>query len=90
LLQSGKGIEKQSSKQSLTLEQERAALVGGYLYKYGVIANRAVDPELIAIYVEALDGLEARRIEKGLKEYLRDGTVWPWPGTLRQYIEEEV
>ena len=66
-------------------------MIGGYLFKYAVIANRAgVDEELIAIYVEALGDLDLRRVEKGLKAYLQNGTIWPWPGTLREYIEEEV
>lgn len=66
------------------------AAIGSYLRKFAVVQNREISEELIAIYVEALEDLELRRIEKGLKAYLQEGTRWPWPGELREYIEDEV
>jgi hypothetical protein len=46
--------------------------------------------QVYAIYIEALADLELRRIRQGLSEYLQHGKGWPWPGELRDWIEEEV
>ena len=89
-LQSRSAIVKQSSEPSLTPEQQRVALIGTYLAKFATIANRGLDDSLIAIYAEALDDLDADRVRKGLVEYLKVGEKWPWPGTLREYIEAEI
>ena len=91
-LVSGTEIVKKLQKQSLTLRQEQTNLIGDYLCKLAIIEgrNRVVDEVLVAIYMEALSGIETRKLEKGLRTYLQEGTNWPWPGTLRQYIEEEV
>ena len=89
-LQQRNAIVKQSNGPLLTLEQERTALVGSYLAKFATIANRGLDDSLIAIYVEALDDLDIGRVRKGLVEYLKVGDKWPWPGTLREYIEAEI
>ena len=76
--------------QELTPEQQKADLITAYVEKFAAIAGRAVTPQMYAVYVEALEDCQMRRIEKGLKRYLQEGTNWPWPGTLREYIEEEV
>lgn len=89
-LQRANAIERLSSEQSLTPSQQRTALIGEYLYKFGVISGKVVDEELVAIYVEALEGVEERRLRKGLKAYLAEGTKWPWPGDIAQQCEEEV
>jgi hypothetical protein len=90
-LQGSKAIVLQEKRLSrLTPEEEKTDLIKGYVEKYAAICGKVVTPLMYSIYVEALEDLDTRRIEKGLKEYLRDGTGWPWPGTLRQYIEEEV
>lgn len=68
----------------------KADLITGYVEKYAAISGRTVTPTMYAVYVEALEDLDIRRVEKGLRRYLQEGTNWPWPGTLREYIEEEV
>lgn len=79
-LPSGSAIEKQSQPQSLTPSQQRTALIGEYLYKYAVLdRNRVVDEEIIAIFVEGLSGLDEKELERGLKNYLREGSRFPWP-----------
>ena len=71
---------KQSQPQSLTPKQERTALIGEYLYKYAILdRNRVVDEELIAIFVEGLSDLDDKELERGLKNYLKDGARFPWP-----------
>lgn len=93
-LPESKAITRQDSKQlqpqDLTPEQQKADLITAYVEKFAAIAGRAVTPQMYAVYVEALEDCQTRRIEKGLKRYLQEGTNWPWPGTLREYIEEEV
>ncbi len=82
-LTSGSAIEKQSQPQSLTPSQQRTALIGEYLYKYAAIdKNRIVDPELIAIFAEALSDLDQKELERGLKKYLKEGTRFPWPSEI--------
>ena len=82
-LQSGTAIVKQSQPQSLTPSQQRTALIGEYLYKYAVIdRNRVVDEELIGIFVEALDGLDDKELDRGLKKYLKEGSRFPWPSEI--------
>ena len=92
-LASSKEIVKQEqpSLPVLKPEQEaKAELIFGYLQKYALIETRVLTPELIAVYCEALDDFDLRRIRKGLKKYLEQGTRWPWPGTLAEWIEEEI
>ena len=79
---------KRSNAQSLTPEQERTALVGTYLYKFAAIdRNRPMDEELVTIFVEALDDIPLRRLEDGLKDYLREGKGFPWPSQIRELSE---
>jgi hypothetical protein len=74
-----------------TEDEQRAEIITGYLEKYAAIANRALTPQVYAVYIEALADLEPRRIEKGMKTYLQAGTEgWPWPGKIREFIEEEI
>lgn len=82
-LASGTEIVKQSQPQSLTPSQQRTALIGEYLYKYAAIdRNRVVDEELIGIFVEGLDGLDEKELERGLKNYLKEGKRFPWPAEI--------
>ena len=74
----------------LTPSQEKADLITSYVEKYAVISGRPVTPTMYAVYIEALEDLETRRLEKGLRRYLQEGEAWPWPGTLRTFVEEEV
>ncbi len=69
---------------------EKADLITGYVEKFAAIAGRAVTPQMFGIYIEALRDYDTRRIEKGLKAYLERGTAWPWPGTLSEWIEDEI
>jgi hypothetical protein len=72
-------------------EQERKAeLVKDYVEKYAAIAGRAITPMVFDLYVEALADIDERRLAKGLKRYLREGTAWAWPGQLREFCEEEI
>jgi hypothetical protein len=67
---------------------EKAVVITGYVEKFAAIAGRQMTPQLYSIYIEALDDLELPRIRQGLDEYLRKGKGWPWPGELREWIEE--
>ena len=79
---------KQSKEPSLTLRQEQTALIGMYLYKYAALdKNRVVDDELIAIFVEALDDLTTKELERGLKRYLKEGDRFPWPSNIIEASE---
>lgn len=68
----------------------KVELVSGYLEDFAAIDGRVVTEKQYTIYIRALDGLSVRQIEKGLKKYLQQGTRWPWPGTLREFCEEEI
>lgn len=57
---------------------------------YALVENRIVTTELLETYLIALEDFSARQIEKGLRKYLKQGTRWPWPGTLAEFIEEEI
>ena len=63
-------------------EKQKADVITAYVEKFGAITGKVVTPQMYAIYVEALGDLEIKRIEKGLKRYLQEGTNWPWPGML--------
>ena len=69
---------------------QKLEVITDYLEKFACISGRTLTPKLLSIYAEALEDLELRRIRKGLDMYLRDGKRWPWPGDLRDAIEEEV
>jgi hypothetical protein len=89
-------IERQKPPTSLvkseapTEEMRKKIILADYMEKFAIIGNRVVTPQLQAIYFEALRGFELRRIEKGLRQYLQEGTGWPWPGTLAEYIEDQI
>lgn len=57
---------------------------------YALFENKTVTDELLDAYLAALEHFGLRQIEKGLKRYLQEGTRWPWPGMLAEYIEEEI
>lgn len=79
---------KQSNEQSLTPRQQQTALIGEYLYKFAAIdRNRPVDEELIAIFVDALDDMDVKALERGLKAHLREGNRFPWPAEIRELGE---
>lgn len=82
----------QESPTSLVKQEvdPKVAIITGYLEKFATIAGRPVTPQLYDVYVEALSRFDQRRIEKGLRKYLEEGQSWPWPGTLAEYIEEEI
>lgn len=86
---SNRAIEPQEKPSCLVRadERERKELISEYLEKYALIANRAVTPQLMALYVEALQDVPLRRIEAGLKFWLREGDKWPWPSDLREASE---
>ena len=73
-----------------TEAEEKAIIITGYVEKYATIAGRAITPEIYKIYVEALSRFDVRRLEKGLKAYLEQGTRFPWPGDLAEYCDDEV
>ena len=73
-----------------TEAEEKASVITCYVQKYAAIAGRAVTPEVFKIYVESLSRYEIRRLEKGLKSYLEQGTRFPWPGDLADYCDDEV
>ena len=63
------------------------AIIAIYLEKYATIADRAITPQLIAIFAEALSDMPMSRIEQGLKRYLREGERFPWPSQIREMGE---
>jgi hypothetical protein len=69
---------------------ERADLVADYMEKFACIANRAITPQLLSIYVAALEDYDIGRIRKGMDEALKGVNAWPWPSDLINYIEEEI
>lgn len=80
---------KQLPEQSLTLRQEQTNLIGDYLCKLAIIEgrNRVVDEELTALFVDALDDIPLKRLERGFKEYLKEGDRFPWPSQVRDLSE---
>lgn len=74
-------------QQVLTPEQHRADLIGGWLEKFASISGKAMTPQLVAVYVEALKDVEDRRLVAGFEECLRTATSWPWPSTVRDASE---
>jgi hypothetical protein len=73
--------------QELSPEQVRVDLIGSWLEKFGSISGKAITPQLIAVYVEALSDVEDRRLVAGFEECLRTATNWPWPATVRDASE---
>ena len=80
--------EKQPlQSQELSPEQVRTDLVGEWLEKFGSIAGRAITPQVIAVYVEALADIDDRRLVAGFEECLREVTHFPWPKDIRDASE---
>lgn len=79
-----------SARPTATDTERKAELIEKYVRMFATIDNRAVTDELLDVYLLALQRFEVRKIEKGLTTYLREGTRWPWPGTLAEYVSEEV
>ena len=88
--QSNNKIALREQQSSLVKVDSKADIITAYVEKFAIIAQRPVTSALYAIYIEALGDLELRKIEKGLKRYLREGDRFPFPGTLREYIEDEI
>ena len=82
--------ENPSFLDSKTEAQNKADVITAYLEKFGAIENRVITSQTYAVYIEALSRFELRKIEKGLKTYLEQGERWPWPGTLAEFIEDEI
>lgn len=79
--------QSNNSLQAPTPEDQRRELIAGYLEKYALIANRALTPELLALYEESLADVPVNRLRAGLKEYLREGDRWPWPSDIIEASE---
>jgi hypothetical protein len=77
----------QPQEEILSPEQVRTDLVAAWLEKFGSIAGKAITPQLIAVYVEALADIDERRLTAGFEECLRTVTGWPWPSTVREASE---
>ena len=83
-------ISLRENNTSLAIKPERAvveATIADYLEKYATIADRAITPQLIATFAEALADMPLSRIEQGLKRYLREGERFPWPSQIREMGE---
>ena len=76
----------QNSNTSLAIKPEES-LISDYLEKYATIAGRAVTPQLIDIFVEALSDMPLNRIRQGLERYLKEGDRFPWPSSIRDLGE---
>ena len=72
----------QLQPQVLTPEQRRVDLIGEWLEKFGAISGKVITPMLIAVYVEALQDVEDRRLVAGFEECLRTATHFPWPSEI--------
>ena len=73
--------------QELSPEQIRTDLIGAWLEKFGSISGKAITPQLIAVYVEALADVDDRRLVAGFEECLRTATHWVWPAEIRDASE---
>ena len=80
-------LQDKHSLQVKTETQERKEVISEYLEKYALIANRALTPQLLALYVEALEDVPLSRIKAGLKDWLENGDKWPWPSDIRTASE---
>lgn len=65
-------------------------MIERYLRMFATVESRTVTDELLEVYFIALKGYDLSRIEKGMRRYLKEGTRWPWPGSLAEYIDEEI
>jgi hypothetical protein len=67
--------------------RQKQVLVAHYLSDYAAIANRAVTPQLLQIYEDALRDIPVNRLQAGLEKWLRDGDRFPWPSDIREAAE---
>lgn len=58
-----------------------------WLEKFASIAGRAITPQMIAAYTEALSDIDDRRLVAGFEECLRTATHFPWPAEIRDASE---
>jgi hypothetical protein len=75
---------------ALTEHDLKIEAIANYVEKFATIANRAITPQLLSIYIEALEEFELRRIKKGLARALQGVKSWPWPAELIDWIEDEI
>lgn len=80
-------VREKSSLPAVTESQQRDNILTEYLEKYACIANRALTPQLMAIYEEALRDVPLTRLKAGLEEWLKEGKQFPWPSELREASE---
>lgn len=76
----------QNSSISVASKPEEA-LIADYLEKYATIADRAISPQLIATFAEALSDMPLNRLKQGLERYLKEGDRFPWPSQIREMGE---
>jgi hypothetical protein len=89
-LASSTQIERQSKPSSLVLKSavdEKKELLANYMEKYAIVAGRAITPQLLAVFYEALEDVPLNRLKAGLKQYLREGVRFPWPNDIREMSE---
>ena len=79
-------IALRESSISLASKPEEA-IIAVYLEKYATIADRAITPQLISIFAEALADMPLNRIKQGLERYLKEGERFPWPSQIRELGE---
>ena len=79
-------IALRESSISLASKPEEA-IIADYLEKYATIADRAITPQLISIFAEALADMPLNRIKQGLERYLKEGERFPWPSQIRELGE---
>lgn len=82
--QQSTAIGKQSPS-SLVKHEPSATqiLIASYFEKFATISNRALTPQVLAVYEEALADMPITRLEAGLKVWFQDGDHWPWPADIR-------
>lgn len=80
----------QGKQHSPTEREQKDQLIGCYIEKFAIIANRTVTQAMYNVYMDALSDIELRKLRKGLDECLRCCTSFPFPGVIREFCEDEV
>lgn len=81
-------LTQQQQPTSLALDTaKRQEIIGNYISKYSLIANRAPTQSLYMLFEEVLSDMSPERLERGMKNWLRNGDRFPWPSDIREAAE---
>lgn len=85
------GIQKSQGSGSSENREKKFNLVDRFLGKSGLFWNRLpISPELIVAWCEELEPYTAEAIEKGMKQYFKEETFFPVPGSLIPLIKSQI